>query len=377
LSTRQTAKCIALVILLVSVTWTQPGLPVTVELVPTDWPGNVFRWRDVATNLYAVSYQNSYTYEDSGVAVTFESYQDSTFAGHLSATNLKPNFAYQVKIVGKPEGSWGPDGDDAANERIGYAGRWWRVTPNPGNSNDQDYEAHRDDPDYIYEGYLLFDFFVTDRFGSAELGFTSNSSYHVLWWEDQRPRGSCDSPVEWSTVTGYASDPAYDEDVGPVDIGVYAEIERLCFGETTLPEGAYNCRFLLTEESFHQSGEGDGYWASVLVCDTVFFELRGPAQVEPAVDDFAPPSLAACPNPFHLETDIIFSLGEGSTVTLGIYDVEGRPVTMLIAGELPVGCHRTCWNGMDSSCRKVRPGLYFLRLAAGESVDTKKVIVLP
>ena len=130
----------------------------TVELAPCD--ASNYRWRDIATNLYAASYQDSYTYQDAGVAVTFEYCLDSTFTGHLSASNLKPNFAYQLKLVGKPEAVWGPDGDDATNERIGYAGRWWRITPNPGNSNDQDYEAHKDDPEYIYEGYLLFDFFA-------------------------------------------------------------------------------------------------------------------------------------------------------------------------------------------------------------------------
>ncbi len=160
--------------------------------------------------------------------------------------------------MGKPEGVWGADGDDATNERIGYAGRWWRMTPNPVNSSDSDYEAHRGDPDYIYEGYLLFDFFVTGSLGSADAGFATESSYYVLWWEHQRARGPCDSPARWSTVVGYAGDSAYDEDIGPVDIGVYAEIERLCEGETTLPAGTYNCRFILTEESFHQSGVVSG-----------------------------------------------------------------------------------------------------------------------
>ncbi len=261
-------------ILLLSIAILVPGpaaevrSPASIELVPaidvTTWPDAPFRWRDIATNGYAPSYQDAYTYGDASITVTFDSEADSSFAGHLSATNLKPNFAYQMKLAGKPSGLWGPAGDDSTNERIGYAGRWWRVQPNPGNSNDADYEAHHDDPAYIYEGYLLFDFFLTDRFGNAEVDFATESSFHVLWWEHQRTPQACDSPVKWRTVTGEEGDDAYAMDLVPTDIGVYAEIERLCYGETRLPPGLYNCRFVLTEESFHQSGgPANPGWVSV------------------------------------------------------------------------------------------------------------------
>ncbi len=358
----------------------QPCHPDSAELVPaidvTTWPDAPFRWRDIAGNLYAVAYQDTYLYDDALAAITFESCQDSVFAGVVSGTNLKPNFAYQVKLVGKPEGVWGPDGDDVTNERLGYAGRWWRMTPNPGNSSDSDYEAHRDDPDYIYEGYLLFDFFVTDSLGLADAGFATESSYHVLWWEHQRARGPCDSPVEWSTVVGYATDPAYDEDIGPVDIGVYAEIERLCEGETTLPAGTYDCRFILTEESFHQSGEGDGNWASVLKCDTLTFELNGPAGIGPG-SDYPPVRLTGvCPNPFRVKTVVGFFVETASEVEIGIYDVGGRSVARLLDAVVCPGHHLATWDGMDSSGRRVGRGVFFLRLETGSSVLTRKVILL-
>ena len=43
---------------------------------------------------------------------------DRHFEGTLTAFNLKPNFAYQLKLSGIP--------GTAANERIGLAGRWWQ-----------------------------------------------------------------------------------------------------------------------------------------------------------------------------------------------------------------------------------------------------------
>lgn len=358
----------------------QPCPPESAQLVPaidvTTWPDAPFRWRDIAGNLYAAAYQDTYLYDDASVAITFESCQDSVFSGHLSGASLKPNFAYQVKLVGKPEGVWGPDGDDATNERIGYAGRWWRMTPNPGNSTDEDYEAHREDPDYVFEGYLLFDFFITDSLGSAEAAFVTDGSYHVLWWEHQRAKGPCDSPVLWSTVVGHAGDVAYDGDVGPLDVGVYAEIERLCDGETKLPAGAYNCRFILTEESFHQSGEGEGYWASVLKCDTLAFELGGPAGVEPGAGQSMIEITGAYPNPGGMTTVIGFLAERETRVELRVFDVEGRLVTTLLSGVVSEGRHSAAWDGTDSSGARPGPGLFFVRLEAGSSVETRKLIRL-
>ncbi len=239
----------------------------TVPLEPTEgvttWPGASYRYRDIAENAFAPSYQDAYHYAQATVNLQYETGGVSGFQGHLSAAGLKPNFAYQMKLVGKPSGIWGAEGDDAANEALGFAGRWWRVQPNPGNADDADYLAHHDDPAYIYEGYLLFDFFLSDRWGGAEVDFALDSSFHVLWWEQQRTPQACDSPVKYRSVTGAATDAAYNFDLTPTDVGVYAEIERLCYGETVLPEMNYRCRFILTEESFHQSGgPSNPRWAS-------------------------------------------------------------------------------------------------------------------
>ena len=117
------------------------------------------RWWDVASNVFDIAYSSTYTYDDPTVTLTYGTGGDPiTLTGHLSAVSLKPNFAYQIKLEGKPTGLWGSDGDDAANEVIGFLGRWWREQPSPANSNDADYLAHHDDPAYIFKVYLLFDF---------------------------------------------------------------------------------------------------------------------------------------------------------------------------------------------------------------------------
>jgi mannan endo-1,4-beta-mannosidase len=235
-----------------------------------------FRYKDIAQTTYAESYARTYLYRDAGVSVTFDNSCYGNLTGHLSATGLKPNFAYQVKLTGKPEALWGAGGDDPSNERIGYAGRWWEVSPNPGNRDDAYYEAHQNDPGYVFQGYLVFDFFLTDGSGAAELDFTTDGSYHVLWWVGQRAAGSCDSPPKWATVGADPASPAYDVSAGPTDVGVYAEIERLCAGETQLAPGFYRCGLGLAEESFHQSGPNEGTWAAAMTSNDMEFEVLPP-----------------------------------------------------------------------------------------------------
>jgi len=243
----------------------------------TSPPSIDYRWADIGQNSYAQTYQDTFTYDAPIVTVSFET-GEPTFTGHISGTNLKPNFAYQLKIVGKPTGIWGIDGDDVSNENIGYAGRWWQVEPAPPHNlnsspaaNDAYYNLHKDDPAYIFEAYLLFDFFLTDPDGNVDLDFALDSSYHVLFGDWQGGgAGGCNQPLKTTTVSGLATDPAYDTDVGPTLVGVYPQIERECWGTTTLPQGPYLCRVLLTEESFHTS---DGNWAPAMIHDDIQFTI--------------------------------------------------------------------------------------------------------
>lgn len=270
-----------------SLSLTANAWPGTILLSPvgdaTTWPDTPFRWMDVADFLYSSNYRDNFAYNQPTVMLSFCD-TANMFRGTLIATGLKPNFAYQVKLVGKPEKAWDAYGDDWTNERLGYAGRWWRSQPNPGNTNDADYDAHKDDSDYIFEGYLLFAFFVTDEQGNATVNVAADSSFHVLWatndssgpGDGHRNPDTNDSPVRYydfsASPTTNAN--AYDVDHGSGHVGIYAEWEpgRALPGELALPEGLYRCQFILTEESFHQSGLGGG-WAGAMGYDHLLFTL--------------------------------------------------------------------------------------------------------
>jgi hypothetical protein len=261
----------------------------------TTWPDTPYRWMGIADFLYSTGYQSFFNYEQPAVKLSFCSIS-STFEGTLAASGLKPNFAYQVKLVGKPTKVWGAGGDDWANEQIGYAGRWWRSQPNPGNADDADYEAHKDDPSYIYEGYLLFDFFVTNEQGSANVNFFADSSFHVLWathdstndGTGHRDPHAEDGPVRYTefTASPLTNPDAYATDYGSARVGIYAEWEpdRALPGQLVLPSGPYNCQFVLTEESFHQTGLG-GFWAGAMSSNNIHFFATTDAEAD-LDDDF-------------------------------------------------------------------------------------------
>ena len=256
-------------------------------------PSGDYRWLDIADQKYGATYISNYNYTQATVEAQYK-VERGILEGTLTATNLKPNFVYQVKLEGNPEEN--PE----ANENIGLAGRWWREewdgtkwtsgqnlnnkgdgsSPNP---NDVTYFATKDTPDptsptglnYRYRGYLVFDYLVTDEAGNAIINFTVNSSYHVLWKTIQRAHASQDGPVKSSTFDPDPSSPAYDSDYPENTISVFGEWERLPVGGIYLDNGNYSCNFILTEESFHGSGDDlyDGGWSAAMGAP-IEFEIK-------------------------------------------------------------------------------------------------------
>jgi hypothetical protein len=249
----------------------------------TTSPTGVYRWLDVNDQVYAESYRNNYNYTQANVQVSYMA-DTTTLSGTLRAGNLKPNFAYQLKLVGDP------NIDAAANERIGLAGRWWQEEwngtdwvngqnlnnkgdgsfPNP---NDEVYFVRRDIADptsptgkkYKYTGYLPCDYFVTDSNGSALLNFEINNCYHVLWKTSQRSHTELDGPIKSVIFDPDTSSPAYDVDYSQSTVSIFGEWERLPVGGAFLSAGIYNATFVLTEESFHGSGGTyAGNWAAAM-----------------------------------------------------------------------------------------------------------------
>ncbi|MCH7761590.1 T9SS type A sorting domain-containing protein [candidate division TA06 bacterium] len=88
------------------------------------------------------------------------------------------------------------------------------------------------------------------------------------------------------------------------------------------------------------------------------------------------PSLTHHPNPAKSSARISFSLPNRIQTRLGIYDLTGRQVQVLVDGVREAGSHSVVWDGRDGRGERVASGVYFVRLSAGDITATKKMILL-
>lgn len=77
------------------------------------------------------------------------------------------------------------------------------------------------------------------------------------------------------------------------------------------------------------------------------------------------------PNPFNPSTTISYSIPNESQVSLKIYDVMGKEVANLVDGKQSSGNH-----SVEFDASSMASGTYFYKLAAGEFISVKKMVLL-
>jgi len=77
------------------------------------------------------------------------------------------------------------------------------------------------------------------------------------------------------------------------------------------------------------------------------------------------------PNPFNPTTLIKYDLPVDCQVRLDVYNVVGQRVTTLVDGRQKAGYKMVCWNAQDMAS-----GVYFYKLAAGDFVSVKRMVLL-
>ncbi len=101
-------------------------------------------------------------------------------------------------------------------------------------------------------------------------------------------------------------------------------------------------------------------------------EVEGAASVEPVGAPALGYRLQAAPNPGRAPA-IRFELVRASRVRLSMYDVAGRMVSVLANRFLPAGQHEYRWDGRGLTGGELPPGVFFVRLEAGDAVATARV----
>jgi hypothetical protein len=82
------------------------------------------------------------------------------------------------------------------------------------------------------------------------------------------------------------------------------------------------------------------------------------------------------PNPFTSGTAIGFDMPKRGRVALEVIDVNGRVVRTILSDAVPAGRHSATWDGRDNARAQVGPGIYFVRMKAGDFSATRKMMVL-
>jgi hypothetical protein len=87
-------------------------------------------------------------------------------------------------------------------------------------------------------------------------------------------------------------------------------------------------------------------------------------------------ALAAWPNPFNPSTKVKFTVPVAGTISLDIYDLQGRLVKTLARGHFADGEHDIRWDGTTNAGGRAASGSYIVRLAAGSHQAVTKLSLI-
>jgi flagellar hook assembly protein FlgD len=82
------------------------------------------------------------------------------------------------------------------------------------------------------------------------------------------------------------------------------------------------------------------------------------------------------PNPIREEATIELSLREEASVSLDVFDLTGRRVGTILDGVQPAGVRLVRWDGRGSHGAGLAPGIYILRLQAGDLRQSRRVMLV-
>ncbi len=92
--------------------------------------------------------------------------------------------------------------------------------------------------------------------------------------------------------------------------------------------------------------------------------------------DKSPIVLPPYPNPFRNYNQLSFELEKRVSVKVEIYNIKGQKVQSFSQREGVIGKNYFQWDGRDFDGKHCSSGLYFYKIQAGKSIETRKVLYL-
>ena len=82
------------------------------------------------------------------------------------------------------------------------------------------------------------------------------------------------------------------------------------------------------------------------------------------------------PNPFNPVTNIIYSMGTASDVTIMVHNIQGQLVRNLFIGNVKPGQHTVSWNGTNNFAQSVPSGIYIYSVKSDRQILVGKMMLL-
>jgi len=149
---------------------------------------------------------------------------------------------------------------------------------------------------------------------------------------------------------------------------------NLAFDLTALADPAAASPF---DAVYWQPTNEEHVFISPLTAERLGLELAPPLVGVPGRVDSGIAMAGPWPNPSAHATRLRFILSQPGDDSIEVIDVTGRRVRDVARGSYAAGEHTVAWDLRDDDGRKVRPGLYFLRLGTAGETRTRRFVALP
>ncbi len=174
--------------------------------------------------------------------------------------------------------------------------------------------------------------------------------YLVVWCDSD----VADGPLHASFKLG----------AGGEDIGLFG---RLAAGNEVIDSYTFGAQSADVSEGRDPAGDG---WT--------FFTTPTPGAANAGSSDVpgarpAALALSAAPNPFNPTTTLAFDLPGAARVAVDVYDLRGRHVRRLAAGDAVAGRLTLTWDGRDDGGRSLPSGAYLVRARADADTRVLKI----
>lgn len=176
-------------------------------------------------------------------------------------------------------------------------------------------------------------------------------------------------------LSGLSFDFAID---GNLDFAYVGTVEKYVnVIDISTPSALRTLGVFFEEEDFLYSAVKDG---SIIAGKDAIYTYPVQCAVTTAVERPVVPgarlALKTYPNPFNPNVTIQLKVATSGPVSVTIVDVAGRRVATLAERAFPAGEHEVRWDGRNDNRAAVASGVYWVRAAMGNEVQTAKVTLL-